>query len=89
MGCKYPYTKHLQKPQPDTGNWTMRSVPASMPFCPGDRAAVDATKEVKTTLVAAGTQFDPNDTAVAGHAFAADAILVTNIERVQGLVLKE
>lgn len=46
-----------------------------------DRAAVDATMEVKAALSAAGTPIGPNDTAIAGHAIAADAILVTNNTR--------
>jgi tRNA(fMet)-specific endonuclease VapC len=46
-----------------------------------DRAAVDATTEVKATLSATGTPIGPNDTAIAGHAIAADAILVTNNTR--------
>ncbi|MNJ77142.1 tRNA(fMet)-specific endonuclease VapC [compost metagenome] len=46
-----------------------------------DRAAVDATTEVKAALSAAGTPIGPNDTAIAGHAIAADAILVTNNTR--------
>lgn len=45
---------------------------------PWDRAAVDATVEVKAALTAAGTPIGPNDTAIAGHAIAAGAILVTN-----------
>ena len=32
-----------------------------------DRAAVDATTEVKATLAAAGTPIGPNDTAIAGR----------------------
>ncbi|HHQ6536346.1 TPA: type II toxin-antitoxin system VapC family toxin [Serratia fonticola] len=46
-----------------------------------DRAAVDATTEVKAALSAAGNPIGPNDTAIAGHAIAADAILVTNNTR--------
>ncbi|OMQ23842.1 type II toxin-antitoxin system VapC family toxin [Serratia oryzae] len=46
-----------------------------------DRAAVDATMKVKAALSAAGTPIGPNDTAIAGHAIAADAILVTNNTR--------
>ncbi|CAI1967689.1 tRNA(fMet)-specific endonuclease VapC [Serratia fonticola] len=46
-----------------------------------DRAAVDATTEVEAALSAAGTPIAPNDTAIAGHAIAADAILVTNNTR--------
>ncbi|MBX9264792.1 type II toxin-antitoxin system VapC family toxin, partial [Klebsiella pneumoniae] len=58
-----------------------------------DRAAVDATTEVKATLAAAGTPIGPNDTAIAGHAIAAGAILVTNntreFERVAGLTFED
>jgi tRNA(fMet)-specific endonuclease VapC len=58
-----------------------------------DRAAVDATTEIKAALAAAGTPIGPNDTAIAGHAIAARAILVTNntreFERVPGLQLEE
>lgn len=48
---------------------------------PWDWAAVDATAEVKAALSATGTPIGPNDTAIAGHAIAADAILVTNNTR--------
>ncbi|QIP58308.1 type II toxin-antitoxin system VapC family toxin [Hafnia alvei] len=58
-----------------------------------DRAAVDATAEVKAALTAAGTPIGPNDTAIAGHAIAAGTILVTNntreFERVPNLVLED
>lgn len=58
-----------------------------------DRAAVDATTEVKATLAAAGTPIGPNDTAIAGHAITAGAILVTNntreYERVAGLTFED
>ncbi|EGT5208864.1 type II toxin-antitoxin system VapC family toxin [Enterobacter sp. ESY66] len=58
-----------------------------------DRAAVDATTKIKATLAAAGTPIGPNDTAIAGHAIAAGAILVTNntheFERVAGLTLED
>ncbi|HHU0622896.1 MULTISPECIES: PIN domain-containing protein [Enterobacter] len=57
---------------------------------PGDRAAVDANTEIKVALRLAGTPIGLNDTAIAGHAIAAGAILVTNnvreFERVPGLV---
>ena len=60
---------------------------------PWDRAAVDATTEVKATLMAAGTPIGNNDTAIAGHAIAAGAILVTNntreFERVPCLKLED
>ena len=60
---------------------------------PWDRAAVDATTEVKVALRLAGTPIGPNDTAIAGHAIATGAILVTNnvreFERVPGLVLED
>lgn len=58
-----------------------------------DRAAVDATTEVKAALAAAGTPIGPNDTAIAGHAIAAGAVLVTNntreFARVPDLVLED
>ena len=59
---------------------------------PWDRAAVDASTDVKVALRLAGTPIGPNDTLIAGHAIAAGAILVTNnmkeFERVPGLVLE-
>ncbi|MGG8041419.1 type II toxin-antitoxin system VapC family toxin [Klebsiella aerogenes] len=60
---------------------------------PWDRTAVDATTEIKVALRHAGTPIGPNDTAIAGHAIAAAAVLVTNntreFERVPGLVLED
>lgn len=60
---------------------------------PWDRAAVDASTEIKVALRLAGTPIGPNDTAIAGHAIAAGAILVTNntreFARVPGLVLED
>lgn len=60
---------------------------------PWDRAAVDATTEIKISLRLAGTPIGPNDTAIAGHAIAAGAVLVTNntreFERVSSLVLED
>lgn len=57
---------------------------------PWDRAAVDATTEIKVALRLAGTPIGPDDTAIAGHAIAAGAILVTNnvreFARMPGLV---
>lgn len=57
-----------------------------------DRAAVDATTEIKAALTAAETPIGPNDTAIARHAIAACAVLVTNnvrkFERVPELVLE-
>jgi tRNA(fMet)-specific endonuclease VapC len=46
-----------------------------------DRAAVDATTEIKVALAAAGTPVGPNDTAIAGHAIATGSVLVTNNTR--------
>lgn len=60
---------------------------------PWDRAAVDATTDVKVALRLAGTPIGPNDTAIAGHAIAAGAVLVTNntreFERVPGLTFED
>ena len=60
---------------------------------PWDSAAVDATTDIKVALRLAGTPIGPNDTAIAGHAIAAGAVLVTNnvreFERVPGLVLED
>ncbi|MER3238057.1 type II toxin-antitoxin system VapC family toxin [Salmonella enterica subsp. enterica serovar Derby] len=54
-----------------------------------DRAAVDATTEIRAVLAATGTPIGSNDAAIAGHAIASGAILVTNnvreFERVPGL----
>ncbi|EAM6970264.1 TPA: type II toxin-antitoxin system VapC family toxin [Salmonella enterica subsp. enterica serovar Godesberg] len=54
-----------------------------------DRAAVDATTEIRAVLAVAGTPIGSNDAAIAGHAIASGAILVTNnvreFERVPGL----
>ncbi|MGX8941715.1 type II toxin-antitoxin system VapC family toxin [Symbiopectobacterium sp. Eva_TO] len=60
---------------------------------PWDKAAVDATTDIKTAMAAAGMPIGPNDTAIAGHAVAAGAILVTNnvreFERVPALMLED
>ena len=60
---------------------------------PWDRAAVDASTDVKVALRLIGTPIGPNDTLIAGHAIAAGAILVTHnvreFARVQDLVLED
>lgn len=48
---------------------------------PWDRAAVDATVAVRTGLNARGTSISQNDCAIAGHAIAANCILVTHNTR--------
>ncbi|OSZ11746.1 VapC toxin family PIN domain ribonuclease, partial [Klebsiella quasipneumoniae] len=49
--------------------------------------------DIRVALRLAGTPIGPNDTAIAGHAIAAGAVLVTNnvreFERVPGLVLED
>jgi len=54
---------------------------------------VDATTEIELALRLAGTPIGPNDTAIAGHAIAAGAVLVTNntreFARVPGLVVED
>lgn len=59
---------------------------------PWDRAAVDATTDIKVAQHKAGT-IGPNDTAIAGHAVSVGAILVTNnmreFARVPGLTLED
>ena len=59
---------------------------------PWDRAAVDATVEMKTQLTKAGLaigDIGENDTAIAGHAIASGCVVVTNnvreFSRVAGL----
>lgn len=58
-----------------------------------DRAAVDATTNIKIALGATGTPIGNNDAAIAGHAIAAGAVLVTNntreFERVPGLIIED
>lgn len=60
---------------------------------PWDRAAVDATTDIKVALRLAGTPIGLNDTAIAGHAIAAGAVLVTEkggeFERVPGLMVED
>ena len=45
---------------------------------PWDAAAVDQTATIRAHLRTHGTPIGPNDSAIAGHALAVDAILVTN-----------
>jgi len=58
-----------------------------------DMAAVDATTDIKIALAAIGTPIGNNDAAIAGHAIAVGAILVTNntreFARVPGLTLED
>ncbi len=60
---------------------------------PWDRAAVDATTEIKVSLRLAGTPIGPNDAAIAGHAISTGAVLVTKntreFARVPDLVLED
>ena len=58
---------------------------------PWDMDAVDKSAEIRKELFRRGIAISPNDTAIAGHAMAANCILVTNntreFSRVQGLKL--
>ena len=58
-----------------------------------DRKAVDASTTVKSQLEAAGTPISSNDTAIAGHAIAAECVLVSNntreFLRVKDLMLED
>jgi tRNA(fMet)-specific endonuclease VapC len=53
---------------------------------PWDQAAVDATVLLKQQLSAQGQIIGSNDIAIAGHALAAQCILVTNNTREFGRV---
>lgn len=59
---------------------------------PYDKSAVDRSAEIKRLLSDRGTPIGINDTMIAGHALAADCVLVTNnvgeFERVPGLRLE-
>ncbi|MGL4860118.1 MAG: type II toxin-antitoxin system VapC family toxin [Enterobacteriaceae bacterium] len=58
-----------------------------------DSAAVDNTTEIKQALASVGTPVGPNDAAIAGHAIATGAILVTNnlreFTRIKGLKVED
>jgi tRNA(fMet)-specific endonuclease VapC len=60
---------------------------------PWDQAAVDATVAIKKALAAIGAPIGANDAAIAGHAMAVGAILVTNntreFQRVHGLIFED
>jgi tRNA(fMet)-specific endonuclease VapC len=60
---------------------------------PWERAAAEAATRVKRDLAARGTPIGANDTMIAGHALAADCVLVTNntseFDRVAGLRLED
>lgn len=58
-----------------------------------DKAAVDATTVIKKYLSDVGLPIGNNDSAIAGHAIAVNAILVTNntreFSRVEGLKIED
>lgn len=58
-----------------------------------DRHAVDATIVIKRKLTTIGSKIGENDMAIAGHAIAADCVLVTNnvgeFSRVDGLTYQD
>lgn len=60
---------------------------------PWDVDAVDTSAELMKQLLQSGTPIGPNDTGIAGHALAADCIIVTNntreFRRVPGLLVED
>ena len=60
---------------------------------PWDRHAVDATIVIKRQLTTTGSKIGENDMAIAGHAIAADCVLVTNnvgeFSRVDDLIYQD
>jgi tRNA(fMet)-specific endonuclease VapC len=58
-----------------------------------DIDAVDASAKLMTQLLESGTPIGSNDTGIAGHALAADCIIVTNntreFRRVPGLLVED
>ena len=60
---------------------------------PWDRAAADATALIRQSLNSAGMPISPNDSAIAGHAMALGATVVTNntreFDRVPGLLVED
>lgn len=60
---------------------------------PWDKAAVDATTKIKSSLSAKGTPIGNNDAAIAGNAVALACVLVTNntreFQRVENLQLED
>ena len=60
---------------------------------PWDRYTVDATIVIKRQLTTTGSKIGENDMAIAGHAIAADCVLVTNnvgeFSRVDDLIYQD
>lgn len=60
---------------------------------PWDKAAVEASTDIKKNLSDRGSPIGINDTNIAGHAIASDCTLVTNntreFQRVPGLILED
>ena len=71
-------------------NEFLKRVDAILPW---DSAAVDATTQIKKSLMEKGTPIGNNDTAIAGHAISANCVLVTNnireFSRVAGLTYED
>lgn len=55
---------------------------------PWNKAAIDATIHIRGDLAKRGISIGNNDTAIAGHAIAANCILITNNTREFGRVAK-
>lgn len=82
-----------KKASPKHTQWIDEFVKRLDAILPWDSEAVDQSAQVKKQLNEAGTPIGNNDIAIAGHALAADCILVTNnireFKRVDSLIIED